>query len=52
MSVSTKFKNFCDNIRISDDNVSKISGRYNAVTKRLNKDFWNTESETSHSLYV
>jgi len=29
-----------------------ISSRYKAITRRLNTDYWNTTSETSHSLYV
>jgi len=52
MSIATKFENFCKNIIISQDDADKISSRYKAITKRLNKDFWNTESEESHSLYV
>lgn len=52
MSVSTKFQNFCDSIRIPSDVVDNISYRYKRVTKQLNKSYWDTESETSHSLYV
>ena len=52
MSISTKFQSFCSNIRISDNNTNKISSRYKAITKRLNTDFWDTESDTNHSLYV
>ncbi len=52
MSITTKFENFCDNIRIDIDNIDTISVRYRSITKRLNKDFWSTESEYSHSLYV
>ena len=52
MSVSTKFQNFCSNIRIASSIVDDISYRYKRITKQLNKDFWNTESDTSHSLYV
>jgi len=52
MSVSTKFQNFCLNIRISASDAGDISYRYKRITKQLNKDFWNTESDTAHSLYV
>ena len=52
MSISTKFQSFCSNIRIDSEIVSNISSRYKRVTKQLNKDYWNTESETAHSLYV
>lgn len=52
MSVSKKFQNFCSNIRITSDVAGNISYRYKRITKQLNKDFWNTESDTAHSLYV
>lgn len=52
MSVSTKFQNFCSNILIPQDKVDSISYRYKRITKQLNKSYWSTESETSHSLYV
>lgn len=52
MSVAIKFQNFCSNVRITTSVVSDISSRYKRITKQLNKDFWNTDSETSHSLYV
>lgn len=52
MSVSTKFQNFCSNILIPQDKVDSISYRYRRITKQLNKSYWDTESETSHSLYV
>lgn len=52
MDVSEKFKAFCSNILISDENVENISCRYKRITKQLNKDFWNSESDQYHSLYV
>ena len=52
MSVSTKFQTFCSNIRITSSVAGDISCRYKRITKQLNKDFWDTESEISHSLYV
>ncbi len=52
MSVSTKFDNFCTNIRIAPATISDITYRYKRITKQLNKDFWDTDSDTSHSLYV
>ena len=52
LSMSKKFENFCLNIRINEDSTKKISARYKAITKRLNIDFYNTESEINHSLYV
>ena len=50
MGVGDWFSTFCSNIRVQDD--GKISTRYKAITRRLNTDFWNTTSDTSHSLYV
>jgi hypothetical protein len=52
MSVSIWFENFCNNLLMTDDTVSTISYRYKRITKQLNKDFWTSESDTLHSLYV
>ena len=41
MSVSTKFENFCENIRISDSDNQKIINRYHQITKRINLDYYN-----------
>jgi hypothetical protein len=50
MSVSEWFNAFCSNNIIRDNGT--ISSRYKAITKRLNLDFWSTDSNVSHSLYV
>ena len=50
MGVANWFSTFCSNIQVQ--NRSVISTRYKNITRRLNTDFWNTTSETSHSLYV
>lgn len=34
------------------DTRTAISTRYKTVTKAINREFWNTTSETTHSLYV
>ena len=52
MSVSSYFSTFCSNLRMSSDTVSKIQYRYKQITKRINIDYWDSTSETSHSLYV
>ncbi|MBN3874510.1 hypothetical protein [Nostoc sp. JL33] len=52
MSTFDKFNRFCSNILIDSHSVAKISYRYKRITKQLNKDFWNSESETQNSLYV
>lgn len=50
MGLAEWFSTFCSNIQVQDGGT--ISTRYKNLTKRLNTDFWNTNSETSHSLYV
>lgn len=52
ISVSNDFSRFCSNLRLSDAVVSNIKTRYHAITKRINQDFWGSDSDTSHSLYV
>jgi hypothetical protein len=52
MGVGENFKAFRGNYLIPTAKISDISYRYKRITKQLNKDFWNTESETAHSLYV
>ena len=50
MGVADWFRTFCSNIQVRDGGT--ISTRYGNITRRLNKDFWWTTSDTSHSLYV
>lgn len=50
MGLAEWFSGFCANIQVNDG--GSIGSRYKAITRRLNTDFWNTSSETSHSLYV
>ena len=50
MGLADWFSTFCSNIQVRDGGT--ISSRYSTITRRLNTDFWNTTSETSHSLYV
>ena len=52
MGVSEKFQNFCTNLRIKSNVVDNISYRYKRITRQLNTDFWNTGSDSAHSLYV
>lgn len=52
MSISDKFSAFCSNLRMSYDTVSAVRSRYHSITKRLNKDFRDTDSEVLNSLYV
>ncbi len=50
MGLAEWFSTFCTNIQVQDGGT--ISNRYKAITRRLNTDFWDTTSDTSHSLYV
>lgn len=52
ISVSNDFKQFCTNLRMSTSVVSNIQSRYRAITKRINQDFWSSNSESLHSFYV
>lgn len=52
ISASNDFSSFCSNLRLSDTVVSNIKMRYRTITKRINQDFWNNDSDTTHSLYV
>lgn len=50
MGLGEWFSEFCGALQVADGGT--ISDRYRAITRRLNVDFWNTTSETAHSLYV
>lgn len=52
MTVSDKFQKFCSEIMITDSVADNISYRYKRITKQLNSDFWDTDSDTQHNLYV
>ena len=52
MTVSQQFQDFRSNYLIPSNMVSSILDRYGRITRRLNIEFWSTESSTSHSLYV
>lgn len=50
MGLAEWFSGLCSNIQVQDGGT--ISSRYRTITWRLNSDFWDTTSDTSHSLYV
>ena len=50
MGIAEWFSQFHSNLIIQDGGT--IASRYKAITRRLNTDFGNTTSDTSHSLYV
>lgn len=50
--ISRVFNQFCLKLRMDQSKVDCISNRYKTITKILNRNFWNSESDTLHSLYV
>jgi hypothetical protein len=50
MAVGEDFATFCSNIAVRDRD--SISQRYQQLTRRLNIEFWSTESYTAHSRYL
>lgn len=52
MGVGEDFSKFRDNYQIPAELVSSISSRYRRITRQLNTDFWDTTSETAHSIYA
>jgi hypothetical protein len=50
MGVSDNFSKLCSNLYV--DNQASISTRYKQITKRLNIDFWGSDSELANSRYV
>jgi hypothetical protein len=50
MGLADWFQLFCANLQIGREDV--ISGRYHAMVRRLNTDFWSTTSDTAHGLYA
>jgi hypothetical protein len=52
MSVADDFIAFRNSYNIGRDLIASIGVRYRRITGQLNKDFWNTTSDTAHSRYV
>ena len=50
MTISQAFSEFLENIKV--DNSETISNRYHEITKKLNKTFRDTDSETDNCLRV
>ena len=50
MGIAKDFEDFCAKLIIQDE--GKIVARCNAITKRLNFDFWGSDSERNHRIYV
>ena len=52
ISVTNDFEMLCRNLRMDESTVSAIQTRYQAITKRINQEYWDSDSCTQHSLYV
>jgi hypothetical protein len=52
MGVAEDFQKFRARYLIPQETISSISYRYRRITRQLNRDFWNTDSEVAHSQYV
>ena len=52
MGIAEDFSIFYNRILISTETMGTISSRYKRITRQLNRDFWQSESETNNSLYI
>lgn len=52
MGVGEDFGVLCSNLAVSATTRMTISERYELITRRLNLEYWNTDSRTSHSFYT
>ena len=50
MGVGEDFRTLCGELTLKKRD--SIARRYSAITKRLNLDFWNSDSEVYHSFYI
>lgn len=52
MSVAEKFRDYAATLTIPSDDRQTISTRCKSITKRLNRDFWGSDSDVNHSFYT
>lgn len=52
MGVSEDFSSLCFNLNMSSITVGKIRYRYKRIVKQINQSYWDSDSETTHGLYV
>ena len=52
MGYYISFKKFRENIRMSEKTVNTVRERYKKITRRINEEYWDSQSETDHSYYV
>lgn len=51
-TVDSTFRQFEASLRMSSNTVEAVQRRYRMITKRINTDFWQINSETLHSWYA
>lgn len=52
MGVNSWFSNFHKSIYMQSSVPEAVRRRYKAITKRINQEYWDSDSEIEHSLYV
>lgn len=52
IDIYTTFSSFCTNLEISQSVKNTVDTRIRTIVKRINTDFWNTDSETTHYMVV
>ena len=52
MGVAEDFQTLCGNLAVPSTVRSSISNRYELITRRLNLEYWETDSRTAHSFYT
>ena len=51
ISVSNDFSELCSKLRMPEATISSIQSRYHAITRRINEEYWNSSSDSLHSMY-
>lgn len=52
MSAGNWFRTFHKNVYMGSNTVDTVAKRYKAITRRINTEYWFTESEIDNSIYV
>lgn len=52
LKIGDLFNSFCSRLRMSDATKDSMQQRYHLITKRLNIEYYSSESETLHTFYV
>ena len=52
MGIAEYFETFNKQLRLSDEKEALKSKRFHVITKRLNQDFYGSDSDTTHSFYT